>query len=209
MDPESAAASFFTALAWLEGLHPALLYLVLAFGAFLENLFPPVPADSVVVVGGVLAAQGVIPVWGAALAVGGANVGGAWLIYLAGRRHGHAFFTDGPGRHILTRRQLDRVERWHARHGVVALFLVRFLPALRAVAPAFAGIGRLPARSVIGPLVGVSIVWYGGLLAGGYAMGQNLESLALWLAQVNRVLEIVAIVVVIVTFWWWRWSRRG
>jgi len=196
------------ALSWLEALDPILLHLVLALGAFAENVFPPVPADTFIVVGGVIAGRGVLPLWSVCLVVGGANVGGAWLVYLLGRRYGHRFFTEGPGRFILTAGQLNRVEEYHARRGPVALFLVRFLPGLRAVAPAFAGIGDLPARRVLPPLLAASVLWYGGLLWAGYAAGRNLEQVAALIDQLNRGLTVVAVAVVLALIWWWRRSRE-
>ena len=195
------------ALERLEALDPLLLHGVLALGAFAENIVPPVPADTFIAVGGVLAGRGAIPLWSVALVVGLANVAGAWLVYLLGRRYGHEFFATGPGRWILSPAQLERAERWHARRGGTALFFLRFLPALRAVAPAFAGIGGLSAARVAVPLVSASLLWYGGLIWAGWAAGQNLEALARWIGQINTGLAIAAAVVVVGTFWWWRASR--
>jgi len=202
-----AADAILNVLGRLEALDPLWTHLLLALGAFAENVVPPVPADTFVVVGGVLAGRGAVPLWSIALAVGAANVGGAWLVYLLGRRYGHDFFATGPGRFVLSAGQLERVEAWHERRGALALFLVRFLPALRAVAPAFAGIGGLPARRVLLPLAAASLIWYGGLIAAGYAAGHNLEVLARWLSQVNTALAVVAAAVVVATAWWWRRSR--
>jgi len=205
----SAADAILRVLERVEALDPVLIHAVLALGAFAENVFPPVPADTFIVVGGVLAGRGAVPLWSIALAVGAANVGGAWLVYLLGRRYGHDFFSAGPGRFILSAGQLDRVEAWHARRGATALFLVRFLPGLRAVAPAFAGIGGLPARKVFVPLAAASLLWYGGLVVAGYLAGQNLDALARAIAQVNTALAVAAGVVVVATVWWWRTSREG
>ena len=46
------------ALEWMGVLPPWALLLILSAGALLENLLPPVPADTFVVVGGLLAARG-------------------------------------------------------------------------------------------------------------------------------------------------------
>jgi len=203
-----AAEAILNVLGRLEALDPLLVHLLLALGAFAENVIPPVPADTFIVVGGVLAGRGAVPLWSIGLAVGVANVGGAWLVYLLGRRHGHDFFATGWGRFVLTANQLQRVEVWHARRGASALFFVRLLPGLRAVAPAFAGIGGLPARKVLPPLAAASILWYGGLVGAGYAAGQSLETVARAISQLNTVLTVVAVMVVAGTVWWWR-STRG
>ena len=45
-------------LDWFSGLPPAALYLALAFAAGIENVFPPLPSDTVVAFGSFIAARG-------------------------------------------------------------------------------------------------------------------------------------------------------
>jgi hypothetical protein len=45
-------------LEWLADLPPVLIYLVIGIGAAVENVFPPVPADTFVLLGAFLAASG-------------------------------------------------------------------------------------------------------------------------------------------------------
>src|SRR5215207_1337963 len=46
-------------LEWMQGLPPALVYLVIGAFAALENIFPPVPADVIALFGGFLTGQGI------------------------------------------------------------------------------------------------------------------------------------------------------
>ena len=75
-------------LDWLTALPPAVLYLVLAIVAAVENVFPPIPADTVVAFGAFLAARGHATLAGAFLATLGGNTAGAMGMYAAGRRFG-------------------------------------------------------------------------------------------------------------------------
>ena len=75
-------------LAWLSGLPPLALYASLFVVSAAENVFPPLPADTVVAFGAFLASRGKATLVGAFLATWAGNVGGALLVYALGRRYG-------------------------------------------------------------------------------------------------------------------------
>lgn len=196
------------ALALLGSLPTPVIVLVLSAGAFLENIVPPVPADTFVVVGGLLAAQGHVPAAWVMAGIWVCNVGGALAIYWTGFRHGRAFFDVGAGRRILTSGQLARIARFYGRWGGSAIFLARFLPGLRAVVPAFAGVTHLPFRKVAPPVVVASGIWYGVLLWAGTVAGRNLAQMEAWLGRVNASLLMAAGFLGLVLAGWWIGSRR-
>ncbi|UCC24473.1 MAG: DedA family protein [Gemmatimonadales bacterium] len=193
------------ALEWLGVLPPWALLLILSAGALLENLLPPVPADTFVVVGGLLAARGEVGALSVLLGIWIANVAGAMAVYLTGLKHGRSFFTRGAGRHILSPGQVERISRFYARWGVLAIFFARFLPGLRAVVPAFAGVGRLSPWRVAPPLLVASGIWYGILFWLGMQANRSIPRLEAWLADVNLSLLVASVVLVAgVLLWWWR-----
>lgn len=196
-------------LAALARLPYWLLLLILGAGAALENVVPPLPADTVVLLGAFLAAQGVAGAWVVFLVTWGANVASAFLVYLVARRKGLAFFRQGWGRFLLNRRQIAWLRGFHARWGVPAIFFSRFLPGVRAVVPVFAGVARQPFWSVALPLAGASAVWYGGLVVAGTLAGRNLQAILAALADVNRVLLWLAVALALLAGWGWFRSRQG
>src|SRR5688572_462279 len=131
-------------LDFLTGLPPVLVYLVVGVGAAIENLIPPVPADVFVLLGGFVAARGAarpLVVW---LVTWAFNVTTAMLVYGLGYRYGKSFFETGIGRHFLNAHQMKRMNGFYERFGYFAIFLTRFLPGLRAVVTAFAGVTKRP-----------------------------------------------------------------
>ncbi len=193
------------ALDWLAGLPGWLVYLLLGVGAAFENLVPPVPADTFVVVGGLLASRDVVdPYWTFAL-VWAANVGTALLVYGLGYKHGRGFFERGLGRHLLNEHQLQRIRRFYRRFGLAAIFFARFLPGLRAVVPAFAGVSHQPFLRVAIPVAVASGIWYGVLVWAGLIAGRNLARVEAWLQDTNRGLLALALVLgALIAWWWWR-----
>lgn len=183
------------------------VYLLLGAGAAIENLIPPIPADTFVVVAGLLASQGVVDPLAAGLLTWAANVGGALLVFHMGDRYGRGFFESGAGRWVLRPGQLRRIERFYARWGTSAVFLARFLPGLRAVVPAFAGISHQGFWRTAIPVAVASALWYGGLLWLGTVAGRNLAAVEEWFTGANRTLLAVAVVLGGLIAWWW-WTTR-
>jgi membrane protein DedA with SNARE-associated domain len=186
-----------------------LLYLLLGGGAFLENVLPPVPADTFVVVGGLLANQGSVAPLPAFLLILVLNATGALAVWWAGHRYGRAFFRGPLGRRLLLPQQLDRLERFYRKWGGSAIFFARFLPGLRAVVPAFAGVSHLSFWRVAPAVAVASTLWYGALFWAGWLAGRNLEMLERRLEGVNGVLLLLALLLGAGAVAWWVWTRRG
>jgi len=194
-------------LAALSSLHVATAYLIVAAGAALENLFPPIPSDTFVIVGGVLADRGVLDgdfVVGVAWA---ANVLLAGFVYAAARRYGRAMFRTRWGHWLLRPHQLDRLADFYGRYGTSTIFLSRFVPVFRVLVPVFAGISGLGAWRTMVPLALASALWYGILLWLGILASRNIPRLVGWVAGMNRGLLVAALVLAGIAAWWW-WRTR-
>ena len=198
------------ALDALSGLPPALLHPLLGLGAALENILPVIPADTFVVLGGFVSALGPANPASVFLAVWLFNVAGAAGVYLLGRRYGRAFFRSTGGQRLVPPDRLERMERFYARWGVLAIFAARFLPGFRALVPVFAGVSALAPVRVIPPLAVASAIWYGALVRVGYLAGDNLDRVMDALTRTNRGLLILSLLLVLgLAALWWRQERRG
>jgi len=158
---------------WLTALPPAVLYLVLAVVAAIENVFPPIPADTVVAFGAFLAARGHATLAGAFLATLGGNLAGAMGMYAAGRRFG----AERLARRLAAGGSAKRLQEFYGRYGMIALFVSRFLPGVRALVPPFAGALRLPAWRVLVILGTASAIWYGAITVIAYRVGADWPTL--------------------------------
>lgn len=199
-------STFNEVVAWLGGLPPLLVYLALGLGAAVENVFPAVPADTFVLLGGFLAAlrDALDPRW-VFVSTWLLNVASAMATYVLGRTHGRSFFEAGWGRRLLNPRQMERMRLFYRQWGTVAIFFTRFLPGLRSVVPIFAGVSHQGWVSVLVPLAAASAVWYGGLVWAGVVAGRNLPRVRALFSEVNTGLLVVALLgAAAVAVWWWR-----
>lgn len=191
-------------LDWLASLPPAVTYLILGAGAATENVVPPVPADTFVLAGALLAARGAADPWTVFLVTWLANVSSATGVYAVARRYGRRFFRLPVARWLLREHQLAQIGGFYTRFGVPAIFLSRFLPGLRAMVPVFAGVSKMSAWKVVPPVVVASAIWYGLLVYLGAFAGRNLEVIVEIFNNVSDVLLWVAVgLLAILAIWWW------
>lgn len=194
----------------LADLPPILIYLVIGTGAAVENVVPPIPADTFVVAGAFLAAAGRASPWMVFLVTWVPNVATALGVYALARRYGRGFFETPAGHWLLKPHQLEEVGRFYDRWGTAAIFGSRFLPMLRSIVPVFAGVTHVPVWRVAPPVALASGLWYGVLVYAGAAAGRNLDAIVRFIDRAGAgLLAIAAALIGAVLFWWIRTRRRA
>jgi membrane-associated protein len=129
-----------------------------------------VPGELALVLGGVLAHQGRVPLWatvtaGAAGAVVGDSVG-----YAVGRRVGGRLLARIP-RRLVQPGQVERATALLRRLGGRAVFVGRFIAALRALVPGLAGTAGMPYGSFLAWNLAGGVLWATGFVLVGFAAG--------------------------------------
>ena len=194
-------------LDWFLSLDPQWMYPMLFVSAFIENIFPFVPGDTVTVLGAYLVGRGrlgMIPVIG--ITVFG-SLSGFMTIYYIAYTKGRAFFTVHLHR-ILSEKHVRRAGRWIERYGDRVILINRFLAGMRSTVAVFAGIGGLrPGRVALFSLVSI-LVWNGILIYVGFLVGSNWEVVAGFLKVYNRIVWIVILVVLFVAVGAVFWGKR-
>lgn len=186
------------------------LYLSIAVISAIENIFPPFPADAVVAFGSFLAARGTGDPYTSFMSAWLGNLAGAALTYYIGRRYG-----SGPF--------LIRLERWvgknaearfmelYGRFGLPALFVSRFLPAVRSLVPPLAGAMRLPLIPVAIAVSGASAIWFAFLTWVAFRAGSDWDALYAYIVHSTKMVgggAGVLLVVLLVAIYLWRRRKR-
>jgi len=195
-------------LHWLGGLPPLVLYLSLAALAAAENIFPPLPTDTVVAFGTWLAARGDGSALGAFLCTWVGNVAGAAAMYAVGRRHGTGWLRRKFPR-LADETGEARLRVLYSRYGLFALVVSRFIPGVRALVPPFAGALRVPAIPAIAAMAAASAVWYGVISYLAWKAGSDWDNVVALVVRSGRVITLAACVIALVaTLLWLRHQRQ-
>ena len=191
-------------LDWLTSVPTTVLYVALAAISAAENVFPPLPSDTVVAFGSFLAARGHGTAVGAFLATLAGNLSGAMAMFAVGRRYGAARIE----RRIGTGSSADRLHALYGKYGLFALFVSRFLPGVRALVPPFAGALRLPALRVAAVIGSASAIWYGLITVLAFRVGSDWETLLAHLHVWSGRIVIIAAAVGVAGVMAWLILRR-
>ncbi len=174
--------------------------------AFLGFLFP---GEVAVLLGGVLAERGRVPLAAVvAAAVLGAIIGDS-VGYEVGKRWGRQILDGTIGRFVKAD-HLDRAEQGLRHQGGRAVFVGRFTAALRVLIPGLAGMSGMRYRTFAAWNVAGGALWATGFVLLGYAAGRSyrrveeVAGVAGW--GLLAVLVLVAVAVTIVRR---RRSRRS
>lgn len=127
-------------------------YLLVGLACFLESgafvgLF--IPGETVIVVGGMVAAQGKIDIVLLIAIVWVASVAGDLLSFALGHRLGRDFLVKHGSGVGITQERVHQVERFYDRHGGKAVFLGRWVGLVRAISPFVAGSSEMPLRRFV------------------------------------------------------------
>ena len=146
----------------------ALLF-VIVFAETGLVVFPFLPGDTLLFVGGAFCASGAMNVW---LLVGlliVAAVTGNTVNYFVGRTIGHKVYTHNY--RWLDRTSLQKTHAFFEIHGGKTIVLARWLPVVRTFAPFVAGVSEMSPRKFQLYNVSGAALWVVTLVAAGYFFG--------------------------------------
>lgn len=151
-----------------------------------------VPGSTLLLLLGALAAAGHLEFSGVLwFGIAGAVLGDN-LNYWLGSRYGHRWTRDGMW--FLRPEHFDQARRFFDAHGAKSVFLGRFIPSIKEVAPFVAGTVGMRQRifffwNVLGG-IGWGLQWIGG----GYLFGQSLKLAQAWMSRVGVALFALLLV---------------
>jgi len=194
---------------WMQGLILDLGYVGLFALIVAESTMVPVPSLLVMPFAGFLAARGdfSLPV---ILAINGsAALTGSLLSYWIGAAGGKPLLLR-YGKYVLVRPDdLDRTERFFARHGAWTVFIARFVPVARHLISIPAGIARMRLAPFLLQTFLGAMLWGGGLMVAGYVIGDNWETFARSAKRVDLVIAgLVVLTGVVLAVRFWRKRRQ-
>ncbi|EBR8741126.1 TPA: DedA family protein [Salmonella enterica subsp. enterica serovar Godesberg] len=173
-------------------------YAALVIGSMAEG-------ETVTLLGGVAAHQGLLKFLLVAAAVALGGMMGDQLLYLLGRCYGGKILRRFPRYHTKIRRAQKMIQR----HPYLFVIGTRFMYGFRVVGPLLIGASRLPPKIFLPLNIVGALIWALLFTTLGYLGG---EVIAPWLHDLDQHLRhgvwlILAIVLVVGVRWWLK--RRG
>ena len=121
----------------------ALNYPTLFFLMVIEGLGGPIPSEVLMPLVGILAGQGKMDFVAGVMTGTLGSLVGSLIAYFIGAYLGYPILLK-YGKYIgITEREVNMAHSWFERYGALAVFLLRFVPALRALISYPAGVAKM------------------------------------------------------------------
>ena len=173
----------------------------------LENIFPPIPSELIMPLAGFVAARGDLNFMAVILAGTAGSVVGALPWYYAGAKLGKARMTHLAARWgywlTLSPEDVEKASGWFDRHGKVAVFFGRLIPAVRTLISVPAGIVGMPMTLFLIYSTLGSLIWTALLALAGYMLESQYEKVSEYLNPIST-----GVVVLMVLYYLYRLIRQ-
>ncbi|HEX7853024.1 MAG TPA: DedA family protein [Sphingobium sp.] len=195
---------------WVVNLIDGGGYWGIALLMVIENVFPPIPSELIMGIGGIRVGQGRMEMVPLLIASTLGSTVGNYFWYVVGRALGFDRLRPVVRRfgRVLTMewRDVRRLNRLFRRYGPGIVFVFRFMPAFRTMVSLPAGLFRMGhVRFLLWTAAG-TLIWNIILAGGGWWLGSRITEIDTYLGPVTWVVVAAA-----VAFYAWRlmtWRPR-
>ncbi|TCI56263.1 DedA family protein [Exiguobacterium sp. SH1S21] len=196
---------------WMISIIEQYGYFGIAFMIFIENVFPPIPSEVVLLFGGFFAVKTNLIVWVVVLAATAGAILGAVLLYGIGlyldveqierwtKRHGKWIRLDIE--------DVRKADAWFDRYGGWMVFFGRLMPVVRSLISLPAGMSNMPFFKFLLLSTAGTVIWNSILIYIGIRVGENWESILGYLDVYSYVMYAL-LVIAIIAFVVWRKRRK-
>lgn len=175
LNPEKNPLSYLDSfLNLLDSLPNTLLYFLLGLSAFIENVFPPIPGDTITAFGAFLVGTQRLSFFGVYLSTTLGSLFGFMFLFWIGSLLGRRYFIERDYR-FFRAKDIIRAEEWFRKYGYFLILLNRFFPGIRSVISIAGGISQLKVFRVTLLALISACVWNLIWIILGYSIGTNWD----------------------------------
>lgn len=181
----------------ISSLSPFWIYVALFAFSFVENVFPPSPADLVTIIGGSLIVSQTIDYVPTLLVTTLGSTAGFMVIFFIGSQLDKKIVRAGKIKFISVDALL-KVETWFIKYGYIIILVNRFLPGMRSVISLFAGLSELKIRKTALFSAISALIWNAGIIYMGLLFGRNVKHADSIISTYSDIVLIVLISILVI-----------
>ncbi|MCT4796812.1 MULTISPECIES: DedA family protein [Exiguobacterium] len=191
---------------WMIGIIEQFGYVGIAFMIFIENVFPPIPSEVVLLFGGFFAVKTDLMIWLVIVAATVGAIAGAVLLYGIGLYldvEQIEKWTKKYGKWIrLDLDDVHKADAWFDRYGGWMVFFGRLMPVVRSLISLPAGMSNMPFVKFLLLSTAGTLIWNSILIFIGIRVGENWESILRYLDVYSYAIYALLAVGLILYFIW-------
>ena len=169
----------------------------------IENVFPPIPSEVILLFGGFMTTYTSMNVIGVIVASTLGSVLGAIILYYIGKilnkERLKKIITSKPGKLLrLKPEDIDKADEWFDTKGNKTVFFCRFIPIVRSLISIPAGMSEMPMKKFLIYTTLGSLIWNAALTIAGSIVGENWTSILKIMDNYSHIIVILLAIIFVI-----------
>ncbi len=178
----------------------------------IENIFPPIPSEVVLLFGGFMTTYTELNVVGMIIAATFGSLLGAIVLYYIGRilnKERLKKIVSGKIGKVLRikNEDIDKADHWFDTKGNKTVFFCRFIPIVRSLISIPAGMSQMPMGKFLVYTTAGSVIWNTVLVVAGNMVGEKWEDILQIFSDYSHITLVVLIIIFVVGVVWFYKSK--
>ena len=168
----------------------------------IENIFPPIPSEVILLFGGFMTTYTSLNIFGMSIASTLGSLIGAIVLYLIGKFFNKerlkAIVSSKVGKILrLKNEDIDKADNWFETKGNKTVFFCRFIPIVRSLISIPAGMSEMAMGKFLVYTITGSLIWNVVLIVTGSIVGENWTSILEIFDTYSHIVLILLIIIFI------------
>ena len=179
----------------------------------IENIFPPIPSEVILVFGGFMTTYTSLNIPIMVLAATLGSLLGAIVLYYIGK-----IFNKERLKRIISGKigkvlrlkasDIEKADHWFDTKGNKTVFFCRFIPIVRSLISIPAGMSEMPMQKFLIYTILGSLIWNTVLIIVGSIVGDKWETIVGYLDNFSNIILIILVIIFIVAIYYWFVIRK-
>lgn len=179
----------------------------------IENIFPPIPSEVILLLGGVMTIDSGLNIVLMILFATLGSLVGAIILYYIGKifnKERLKKIVSGKIGKILRikEKDIEMADEWFDNKGNITVFFCRFVPIVRSLISIPAGMSEMPMLKFLLYTIVGSAIWNTVLIVIGNRVGENWESILAIFDNYSLVVVIILVILVVGFLIWFYKFRK-
>ncbi len=169
----------------------------------IENIFPPIPSEVILLFGGFMTTYTKLKVFGMVISSTLGSVVGALILYYIGKIFNKEklkkIISGKIGKILkLKNSDIDKADKWFDTKGQKTVFFCRFIPIIRSLISIPAGMSEMPIVKFLIYTIAGSLIWNTILIIIGSVVGNNWTNIVSILDTYSNIVIVVLAIAFII-----------
>ena len=179
----------------------------------IENIFPPIPSEVILVFGGFMTTYTTLNIPIMILAATLGSLLGAIVLYYIGKifnKERLKRIVNGKIGKVLRLKasDIEKADKWFDTKGNKTVFFCRFIPIVRSLISIPAGMSEMPMQKFLLYTITGSLIWNTVLIIVGSIVGDKWETIVGYLDNFSNIILIILVIIFVVAMYYWFVIRK-